>query len=144
MTPRQIKEVKEKTMNKSIYINLPTKSVAEAREFYTKLGFDINEAFSSDQSAVVTISDNILLMLVAKDFFKENSNREIADTSAAREVSLAIQVASREEVDKILDAVVAAGGKHEGETVEEKEIGMYSRGFSDLDGHKLDILCMNA
>lgn len=34
-------------MSKSIYINVPVKDVAAAREFYTKLGFGINELFSN-------------------------------------------------------------------------------------------------
>ncbi|MEK7153266.1 MAG: VOC family protein [Patescibacteria group bacterium] len=129
-------------MSKSIYINLPAKDVAAAREFYTKTGFSINEQLSSDQSAVVVIDERIMLMLVAEDFFKQNTKREIADTKTVSEVSLAIEVANRGEVDKILEAALAAGGQQVGEAMEES--GMYSRGFSDLDGHKLDVLCMTA
>lgn len=131
-------------MSKSIFINVPVKNTAAAREFYTKTGFSINEAFSDAQNVVVVIDETISLMLVAEDFFKQSALRDVADTKTVREATFAIQVASREEVDKIVDAALAAGGKQEGETVEEKEIGMYSRGFSDLDGHKLDILCMSA
>lgn len=128
-------------MSKSIYINLPTKDVAAAREFYTKTGFSVNEEFSNDQNAMINIDERIILMLVAEDFFKQNTKREIADTKTVSEVGLAIEVGSREEVDKIVDAAIAAGATQEG-TIDGD--GMYSRGLSDLDGHRFDILCMAA
>jgi uncharacterized protein len=95
------------------------------------MGFGITEQFSNDQNTVVIIDEGLMLMLVA-------------DTTKVSEVSLAIQVANREEVDKLFEAAIAAGGKQAGETVEEAENGMYSRGVTDLDVHKLDILCMTA
>jgi len=123
---------------------VPVKDVAAAREFYPKMGFGINEQFSNDQNAVVIIDEGNMLMLVAEDFFKQNTGRDVADTTKVSEVSLAIQVANREEVDKMFETAIAASGKQAGETVEEAEYGMYSRGVTDLDGHKLDILCMTA
>jgi uncharacterized protein len=131
-------------MSRSIYINLPVKDVAAAREFYTRMGFKLNQAFSNDQNAVIIVDEHILLMLVAEGFFKQNVGRDVADTAKVSEVGLAIQVASRAEVDTLFDAAIAAGGKAAGETVEEAEIGMYSRGLTDLDGHRLDILYMTA
>lgn len=125
-------------MSKSIYINIPVKDEAETRKFYRALGFEINE------QGFVVIDKQIILMPVDEDFFKQTTEREIADTKTTREMSLAIQVANREEVDTIIDAGVAAGGTEEGEIVEEKAIGMYSRGLSDIDGHRLNILCMSA
>jgi len=50
--------------------------------------------------------------------------RDIADTKKVAEVSLAIHVANRKEVDKMFDAAIAAGGKKHGGTLE--ECGMYS------------------
>jgi predicted lactoylglutathione lyase len=35
-------------------------------------------------------------MLVAEDFFKQNTGRDVTDTTKASEVSLVIQVANRE------------------------------------------------
>lgn len=127
-------------MSKAIYVNVPVKNVAAAQEFYTKLGFSINKEFTTEQAANIVIDDNIGLMLLNEDFFKETSERQIADTKTVREVSIAVSVADRHEVNKIVDAAVAAGGTEEGEP---REIdGMYSRGVSDLDGHRLDIMCM--
>ncbi|HEU5121345.1 MAG TPA: VOC family protein [Candidatus Saccharimonadales bacterium] len=129
-------------MSKSVFINLPTQNVAAAREFYAKLGLTINEEYSNEQNAFVIVDENIQLILASHDFFKQNDPRDIADTSKTTEVSIAIQVESREDVDRLFNAAIAAGGKQAGETIEEVEIGMYSRGLTDLDGHRFDLLSM--
>jgi predicted lactoylglutathione lyase len=126
-------------MSKSVFINLPVKDVAAARSFYEKAGFSINSEMSNDQNFVVVIDDNIMLMMVAHDFFKQNVKRDIADTATYAEVGIAIQVADEAEVNKIVEAAIAAGAVSQGEVSEEF---MISRGFTDLDGHRLDILCM--
>lgn len=127
-------------MSKAIYVNVPVKDVAAAQKFYTKLGFSINQEFTTEQAANIVIDENIGLMLLDNTFFEEMSGSQVADTSKAREVSIAISVANRDEVNTIVDAAVAAGGTEEGDSRELD--GMYSRGVSDLDGHRLDIMCM--
>ena len=127
-------------MSKSIYINMPTKDVAAARAFYEKTGFKINEQLSNDQNVLVIIDDRIILMLLAEDSYKQITSREIADTKTVSEACLTIEVPSHEEVDKIVDAGLAAGAKAEGETMDDDT--MYSRGMSDLDGHRLNLIFM--
>ena len=63
-----------------MYITVPVKDVAAAREFYPKMGFGKNAQLSNDQNAVVIIDAGIILMFVAEDFFKQNTGRDIADT----------------------------------------------------------------
>jgi predicted lactoylglutathione lyase len=55
-------------------------------------------------------------------------------------VTVAIQLDNRDEVNKVVDAAIAAGGTEEGETMDDEII--YSRGVCDLDGHRLDINCL--
>lgn len=127
-------------MAKIVFINVPTKNVAAAREFYSKLGFEINEAYSSEQNVFVVINESVQLIVAAEDFLKQQGEtREFADTTKTTEASVAIMVDSRKEVDALFDAAVAAGGKQAGEAVEQAEIGLYSRGFTDLDGHRFTI-----
>lgn len=126
--------------SKFIFINLPTKNVAAAREFYTKIGFDINKMYSSEQNVFVVLAENVQLILADEAFMKSlGEYREFVDASKMTEGSVAISVGSRDEVNKLFDAAIAAGAKPFGDTVEEKEIGLYARAFSDLDGHKIDI-----
>lgn len=127
-------------MVKFVFMNLPTKNVTAAREFYSKLGFEINKEYSSEQNVFVVINEGVQLIIAKEDFLKQQGEtREFADTSRVTEASLAIMVDSREEVNKLFDAAITAGGKQAGETVEEAGIGLYSRGFTDLDGHRLTI-----
>ena len=125
---------------KFVFINLPTKNVAAAREFYSGLGFDVNEQFSNDENVFMVIADNVQLILLNEAFMKRlGESREFADTSKTTEVTVAISMGSRDEVDEVLEKAMAAGGKQAGDMVEEKEIGLYARAFYDLDGHKIDV-----
>lgn len=130
---------------KFIFINMATKNVAAAREFYTKLGFEINEMFSNENNIFIMIAQNVQLILGTEAFFKQiGETREFTDASKVTEASVAISVGSREEVDELFNKAIAAGGKQFGDTVEEKEIGLYARAFFDLDDHKIDINYMPA
>lgn len=123
-----------------VYINMPTKNVAAAREFYTTLGFDINKEYSSDENVFVVLTDNTHLILADEAFLRQlGEHREFADTTKTTEASLAVSVGSRQEVDELFGKAISAGGKPAGDTIEEAEIGLYARLFTDLDGHKISI-----
>jgi len=125
---------------KFVFINMATRNVAAAREFYTRLGFEINEMFSNENNVFINIAQNVQLILGTEAFFKQiGETREFADASKVTEASVSISVSSREEVDELFDKAIAAGAKPFGGVVEEKEIGLYARAFSDLDSHKVDI-----
>ena len=127
-----------------VFINLSTKNVAAAREFYTQLGFAINKDFSSEENVFVILNENAQLILCHEDFLRRlGEKRAFADATKVTEGSVAISVGSREEVDTLYDAAIAAGAKPAGDQREE-EIGLYARAFFDLDGHKIDINHMAA
>ncbi|HSW78062.1 MAG TPA: hypothetical protein VLG36_04650 [Candidatus Chromulinivoraceae bacterium] len=132
-------------ISKFVFINLPSKNVAAAREFYVKLGFDINKLYSTEQNVFINIAQNVQLVIGSEDFFKMiGEHREFADASKVTEASVSMSVNSRKEVDELFDKAIAAGAKPFGDVVEEKEIGLYARAFSDLDNHKIDINYMPA
>jgi len=82
-------------LSKFVIINLATKNVAAAREFYSKIGFEINEMFSTDQNVFVVLAENVQLILGAEAFFKQlGEPREFADATKVTEASLAISVGS--------------------------------------------------
>jgi|GEM_PF-1726870 len=123
---------------KFTFINLSSKNVAAARDFYTKIGFAINPDFSSEENVFVILNENTQLILCHEDFLRRlGEKREFADATKVTEGSVAISLASREEVDALYDAAIAAGAKPAGDQ-EEKEIGLYARAFFDMDGHKID------
>jgi uncharacterized protein len=131
--------------SKFVFINMATSNVAAAREFYDKLGFGINEDYSSDQGVFIVLGDNVQLILSTEAFLQQlGEQREFADASKVTEASLAISVGSREEVDQLVEAAINAGGKQVGGTPQKEETGPYARAFTDLDGHKIDVNHMPA
>src|SRR4051812_46438758 len=123
-----------------VFINMATGDVAAARDFYSKVGFQINEMFSTADNVFIILSDNVQLILGKADFFKQlGVQRPFVDATQQTEASVAVSAHSREEVDEVFNKAIAAGATSFGDAVEEKEIGLYARAFFDLDGHKIDI-----
>ncbi len=129
---------KNKMKIKSIYVNLPIKNVTKTREFWTILGFDFNEQFSDDKSLCLVLNDDFIYsMLIANDFFSTFTNRPIADDSTTQ-VLVAIEVESREEVDKIVHLALQNGGTRYKESADHG--WMYYDSFADLDGHQWEVM----
>ena len=90
---------------KSIFVNLPIKDLKKTRDFWSKLGFSFNEQFSDDKALCLVLNDGLIYsMLIAHEMFSTFTNRPIADSSTTQ-VLTAIQVDSREQVDKMVQRV---------------------------------------
>ena len=128
-------------MTKQIFVNLHVKDLDKARDFYTKLGFTINEQFSDDTAACVVISETIYAMLLTYDKFKQYTPKEISDATKTTEVLNALELANTDQVNTMADAATAAGGS---EVRPAEDLGfMFSRAFNDLDGHIWEIFYMD-
>ncbi|WP_379548395.1 VOC family protein [Qipengyuania sp. DSG2-2] len=55
---------------------------------------------------------------------------------------VALQVADREQVQRVYDIAITQGGKDEGPPGPRGDDGFYAAYFRDLDGHKLNAFCM--
>jgi uncharacterized protein len=121
-------------MTKQIFVNLPVKDLSKTIDFFTKLGFTFNPKFTDENSTCMIIGENIFaILLVEKSFKGFIPGKDIPDTSKSTEVLMGITAESREEVDEMIDQVVAAGGKEF--RVAQDHGWMYGRAFHDLDGH---------
>ncbi len=131
-------------MIKQIWINLPAKNVSKSREFFIEMGFTLNERFgNSEDTASLFVGDKkVVLMLFKEATFKGFTRNEIADTKQGTEVLFSIDAESREEVDELAVKAKKAGGSIYGEPGE-KDGWMYGCGFSDLDGHRWNVLYMD-
>ncbi|MFF6904793.1 VOC family protein [Streptomyces sp. NPDC012389] len=128
-------------MAQMIFVNLPVKDLETTRGFFEKLGYAINPQFSDDKTACVVISDTIFVMLLTEPRFKEFTKKDVADASKTTEVILALSADSREKVDELADAALAAGGFPAGET---QDLGfMYGRSFQDPDHHIWEVIWMD-
>lgn len=123
---------------KSIFINLPVKDLQKTRNFWTKLGFTFNEQFSDDKVLCLVLNDGLIYsMLIAHEIFSTFTNRPIADGSTTQ-VLTAIQVNSREEVDRIVKLALENGGARYRERADHG--WMYYDTFADPDGHQWEIM----
>ncbi|WP_250253431.1 VOC family protein [Chryseobacterium sp. Marseille-Q3244] len=121
-----------------IYVNLPVKDVQKTREFWTELGFSINEQFSNDKAiCVVMKEDHIYTMFLREVFFQTFTNRPFAKGDTTQ-VLLAIGVESQEEVNQMVNTAIKNGGSKYSETV---DYGwMYQSAFADIDGHQWEVM----
>jgi len=124
---------------RDLYVNLAVKDVKRSREFFSALGFEINEQFSNEDAVCVAFGEGASAMLLGEDFFRRFIDGEIADPSSGTQVLNGLSAASREEVDQLVELALAAGGSehHPRDPVEAE--AMYSRAFKDPDGHIWEI-----
>ncbi len=131
-------------MVKQIWLNLPVKDVAKSKEFFTKLGFSFNDNFGGgpDSACLLVGSGNFVVMLFSEQIFKSFTQHPITDTVQSSEVLISIDAESREEVDELAKKAEAAGGIIFGKPGEAQG-WLYGCGFSDLDGHRWNVLFMD-
>lgn len=128
-------------MNRQIFINLATKNVTKARQFFEELGFQINPQFSSEDAACVAIEENISVMLLSESHFKNFTDKQIADSQETAEALLCISCSSRNEVDELVAKAKSLGGKVPREPQDHGF--MYGHGFEDIDGHTWELMFMD-
>ena len=124
-----------------IFVNLPAKDVAASGAFFSKLGYEINPQFSTDDCVCVVISDSIIAMLLSESRFSDFTDRPIADATQTTESIIGLSAPSREAVDELADNALAAGGATHQEAKDEGY--MYGRSFCDLDGHIWEVMWMD-
>ena len=124
-------------MSTKIFVNLPVKDLKRSMDFFNSLGFTFNPQFTDERAACLVISEDIYFMLLTEKIFKTFMTKEIADTSKTTEVINAVFFDSRETVDELADKALKAGARK----YREPDIMdfMYSRSFSDLDGHLWEV-----
>ena len=124
-------------MSTKIFVNLPVKNLKASMSFLKALGFTFNAQFTDEKAACLVISEDIFFMLLTETTFKTFVVKEIADTSRTTEVINAVFFDNREAVDEIADKALKAGAlKYREPDVMDF---MYSRSFSDLDGHLWEV-----
>ena len=79
--------------------------------FLTELGFVFNADYSDVNAACMVVDENIFVMLLTEDRFKDFINDEIADAWSTTETINCLSVDSKEELDATIAKAIAAGGK---------------------------------
>ena len=123
-----------------IFVNLPVKDLDASKGFFGELGFEFNPDYTDEDAACMVVDENIFVMFLRHERFKDFINGEIADATKATEAITCLSVDSREHVDDTIAKAVAAGGKPWKPTMDEGP--MYGGSFQDLDGHVWELLHM--
>ena len=120
-------------MAKQIFINLPITEMKASMAFYTALGFKNNPQFSNEDGACMVWSDTIYVMIHTPKSWRRFTDRPIPPSTSC-EVMLSLSLDSTKEVDAFTDSAAANGGT--ADINPKQDLGfMYSRSFTDPDGH---------
>lgn len=128
-------------MTRMLFVNMPVADLPRAMDFYSALGFTNNPAFTNDQAACMVWSETIFVMLHVEASWRRFTDRPFP-AEGAHEVMLAINLDSREDVDAMLETVAAKGGTPDVNPMQDHGF-MYSRAFTDPDGHIWEPLWMD-
>lgn len=127
-------------MDTKIFVNLPVKNVDKSVDFFTKVGFTFNPQFTDEKGTCMVIGQDIYVMLLAEEYFRTFTKKQVYDATKGTEVILALSAESREKVDEIVHRATHAGGNTPSN---KQDLGfMYGWGFEDLDGHLWEVIYM--
>ncbi|MCW6660171.1 VOC family protein [Aerococcaceae bacterium NML191292] len=120
---------------KSFWINLGVEDIEKAAEFYSKIGFEV--ATNGDIKSA-RLPEGGILILFPKEVFKKRVPFNLA--KEGNEVLISLNVSTREEVDSLIQKVVAHGGIVTHEPTDAH--GFYGASFTDLDNHHFNVIVM--
>ena len=130
-------------MTKQIWLNLPVKEVAKSKAFFSKIGFSFNEEHDTPSSTCMVVGDGkFVVMLFEESLFASFSQNKLTDTQSSSEILISIDAESKEEVDELAKKVTEAGGNVFALPAESQG-WMYGCAFTDLDGHRWNVLYMD-
>jgi predicted lactoylglutathione lyase len=124
-----------------LFVNMPVADIERSKAFFAKLGFSFDPKFSDDTAACMPVGEHASVMLLSREKFAEFSKLPIADPTTHTLALYCFSASSRDEVDAVSAAALAAGGT-EADGAEDYGF-MYSRSFYDLDGHGWQVMWMD-
>ena len=124
-----------------LFVNMPVADVERSKAFFAKLGFSYHPGFTDETAACMLVGEQASVMLLSHERFADFSKLPMADPATHALALYCFSVSSREEVDTVGAAALAAGGR---EADGAEDFGfMYSRSFFDLDGHGWQVMWMD-
>ncbi len=124
-----------------LFVSIPVADLERSRAFFVGLGFSFDPAFSGETAACMLVGEQASVMLLEKETFAQYSHLPTGDPTTHALALYSFNVGSRDEVDTVGAAALAAGGR-EADGAEDHGF-MYSRSFFDLDGHGWQVMWMD-
>lgn len=123
-----------------IFVNLPSSDLDRSKAFYVALGCAINPLFTDENAACVVWSDDIFFMVLQRDYFATFTDKQVVDPATSAQTLISFSRDSRAEVDRVVEAGLAAGGA---EGRDPQDYGfMYQRSLTDPDGNIVEFVYM--
>src|SRR5262245_3149438 len=110
-----------------LFVNLPVADLERSKAFFAGLGFAFNPVFADESSACMLVGEHAFVMLLGREKFAEFSKLPMADPRTHALALYCFSVSSRDEVDRVGAAALAAGGT-EADGAEDHGF-MYARSF---------------
>lgn len=131
-------------MKNEFWINLASKDLARARQFFTDIGFEINAAHNVPHMVSMFLgSKKIVVNLFSENMFQEFiGGQKVTDSRQTNEVLFSIGADSPAEVDQWAQKAAEAGATIYAKPGY-KDGWMYGCGFADPDGHRWNLLFMD-
>jgi uncharacterized protein len=124
-----------------LFVNMPVADLERSKAFFARLGFSYNPMFTGESAACMLVGEQAFVMLLSHEAFAQFSHLPMADPATHALALYCFSVSSRDEVDSVAAAALAAGGS-EADGAEEHGF-VYSRSFFDLDGHGWQVMWMD-
>jgi predicted lactoylglutathione lyase len=124
-----------------LYVQLPVADVEHSTAFFAKLGFSFDPRFSGETAACMLVGEQAVVMLLGHDTFAQYAHLPTGDPTTHTQALYSFGVSTRDEVDTVADAALAAGAA-EADGPEDHGF-MYTRSFLDLDGHPWQVMWMD-
>ncbi len=128
-------------MATKIFVNLPVKDLNRSVVFFTALGYTFNKQFTDETATCMIVAEDIFVMLLTVEKFKQFTPKAICDATKNTEVLVCLSCDSREMVDEMVRKAVAAGGTMYNEPQDHGF--MYGHGYQDPDGHIWELMYMD-
>jgi predicted lactoylglutathione lyase len=125
-------------MGRAMFVNLPVRDLDRSVAFFRGLGFEFDRGFADANVACMVVGAGAYVMLLADPFFARFTSRPVAGPDAATEVTLALAVGSRAEVDMLVGRALTAGATPAQPPAD--RYPMYGWSFHDLDGHLWELV----
>ena len=125
-----------------LFVNLPVANLQRSITFFEALGFRFSPQFTSAGGTCMLVGEDAYVMLLTKERFAGFSHMPVPDPRAGLGALLTVSVGSREAVDAMVRAALAAGGSPH--VAEPEDHGfMYDWSFLDPDGHGWGVFWMD-
>ena len=122
-----------------LWLNLPVKDLALSKAFFSALGF---EATRDVPGMVGFTIGGVPVMMVIESDFEQYAMHKTANTENGSELLISVDAPDKAYVDNMVNKVEQAGGKvfFGPELIQG---WMYNMCFTDLDGHRWNIVYLN-